>query len=234
VPRVIALGANTDPYQPIERGYRITRQVLEVLAEFNHPVGIVTKSALVLRDLDILKAMAERGLVKVAVSITTLDAKLARAMEPRAATPAKRLAALQALAAAGIPTVAMVAPVIPAVNDSEIEAILTRAHAAGAREAGYVMLRLPLEVKEIFREWLASEMPDRAARVMSLVKSVRNGKENDATFGRRMTGTGPYAWTIGRRFEMACRRLGLNGARAKLATGLFRRPPRPGEQLTLI
>ncbi len=233
-PRVVALGANTDPYQPIERGYRITRQVLEVLAEFNHPVGIVTKSALVLRDLDILKPMAERGLVKVAMSITTLDAKLARAMEPRAATPAKRLAAVEALAAAGIPTVVMVAPVIPAVNDSEIEAILARAHDAGAREAGYVMLRLPLEVKEIFREWLASEMPDRAARVMSLVKSVRNGKENDATFGRRMTGSGPYAWTIGRRFEMACRRLGLNGTRVKLATGLFRRPPQPGEQLTLI
>jgi len=233
-PRVIALGANTDPYQPIERSYRITRQVLEVLAEFDHPVGIVTKSALVLRDLDILKSMAERGLVKVAISITTLDARLARAMEPRAATPAKRLAALEALAAAGIPTVAMVAPVIPAVNDSEIETILTRAHAAGAREAGYVMLRLPLEVKEIFREWLASEMPDRTVRVMSLVKSVRDGKENDAIFGRRMTGTGPYAWTIGRRFEITCRRLGLNDRRAKLATELFRRPPQPGEQLTLI
>jgi DNA repair photolyase len=233
-PRVMALGANTDPYQPIERGYRITRQVLEVLAEFNHPVGIVTKSALVLRDLDILKSMAERGLVKVAMSITTLDARLARAMEPRAATPAKRLAALEGLAAAGIPTVVMVAPVIPAVNDSEIETILTRAQAAGAREAGYAMLRLPLEVKEIFREWLASEMPDRAARVMSLVKSVRGGKENDASFGRRMTGTGPYAWTIGRRFEMACRRLGLNDRRVKLETGLFRRPPQAGEQLTLI
>ena len=233
-PRVMALGSNTDPYQPIERDYRITRQVLEVLSEFNHPVGIVTKSALVLRDLDILKPMAERGLVKVAMSITTLDAKLARAMEPRAATPAKRLAALKALAAAGIPAVVMVAPVIPAVNDSEIETILSRAQAAGAREAGYAMLRLPLEVKEIFREWLASELPDRAARVMSLVRSVRDGKENDASFGRRMTGSGPYAWTIGRRFEMACRRLGLNGARVKLATELFRRPPQPGEQLTLI
>ncbi len=233
-PRTLALGANTDPYQPIERGHRLTRRILEVLAEFGHPVGIVTKSALVVRDLDILKAMAERGLVKVAISLTTLDPKLARSMEPRAATPAKRLGAIEMLSAAGIPTVAMVAPIIPAVNDSEIEAILKSAWAAGAREAGYVMLRLPLEVKDIFQEWLSSEMPDRAAKVMSLVKSVREGKANDATFGRRMTGTGPYAWTIGRRFELACQRLGLNVRRVKLATDQFNRPPQPGEQLTLI
>jgi DNA repair photolyase len=234
VPRVIALGANTDPYQPIERSHRITRRLLEVLAEFGHPVGIVTKSALVVRDLDILKPMAERGLVKVAISVTTLDPKLSRSMEPRAASPAKRLGAIEMLAAAGIPTVAMVAPIIPAVNDSEIEAILKSAWAAGAREAGYVMLRLPLEVKEIFQEWLASEMPDRAAKVMSLVKSVRQGKANDATFGRRMTGSGPYAWTIGRRFELACERLGLNRERVKLATDQFHRPPQLGDQLTLI
>ena len=234
VPRTIALGANTDPYQPIERSHRLTRRILEVLAEFGHPVGIVTKSALVLRDLDILKPMAERGLVKVAVSVTSLDAKLARSMEPRAATPARRLGAIEMLSAAGIPTVAMVAPIIPAVNDVEIEAILKAAYAAGAREAGYVMLRLPLEVKEIFQEWLASAMPERAAKVMSLVKSVREGKANDSTFGRRMTGSGPYAWTIGRRFELACQRLGLNISRVQLATSEFRRPPRPGEQLTLI
>ncbi len=233
-PRTIALGANTDPYQPIERSHRLTRRVLEVLAEYGHPVGIVTKSALVVRDLDILKPMAERGLVKVAISLTTLDPKLARSMEPRAATPAKRLGAIEMLSAAGIPTVAMVAPIIPAVNDSEIEAILKSAWAAGTREAGYVMLRLPLEVKDIFQEWLASEMPDRAAKVMSLVKSVREGKANDATFGRRMTGTGAYAWTIGRRFELACQRLGLNVRRVKLATDQFKRPPQPGEQLTLI
>ena len=233
-PRTIALGANTDPYQPIERSHRVTRAVLEVLSEFNHPVGIVTKSALVTRDIDILKSMAERGLVKVAISITTLDAKLARSMEPRAPTPTKRLAALEMLAAAGIPTVVMIAPIIPAVNDSEIEAILKAAWAAGAREAGYVMLRLPLEVKDIFQEWLHSEMPDRAAKVMSLVKSTRAGKANDATFGRRMTGTGPYAWSIGRRFELACQRLGINTRRVKLVTDLFRPPPQPGEQLTLI
>jgi DNA repair photolyase len=234
VPRTIALGANTDPYQPIERRYRITRQILEVLSEFGHPVGIVTKSALVVRDLDILKPMAERGLVKVAVSVTSLDPKLARAMEPRASTPAKRLGALEILSAAGIPTVVMVAPIIPAVNDSEIEAILKSASAAGVREAGYVLLRLPLEVRDIFKEWLQTEMPDRAAKVMSLVRQTRQGKENDATFGRRMTGSGPYAWSIGRRFEMACQRLGLNRDRLKLSTDHFMRPAQPGEQLSLL
>ena len=233
-PRTIALGANTDPYQPIERTYRITRQVLEVLSEFNHPVGIVTKSALVLRDLDILTSMSKRGLVKVAISVTTLDGKLARAMEPRASTPAKRLEALRVLSAAGVPTVVMMGPVIPAVNDMEIEAILKAASLAGVKEAGYTMLRLPLEVKEIFKEWLKTEMPDRASKVMSLVKSVRDGKENDATFGRRMTGMGPYAWTIGRRFQMTAERLGINVNRVKLTTELFQRPPQPGEQLTLI
>ena len=234
VPRTIALGANTDAYQPIERSHRITRRILEVLAEFNHPVGIVTKSALVTRDIDILAPMAKKGLVKVALSVTTLDPKLARAMEPRAAAPMKRLEAIEKLAAAGIPTVVMVAPIIPAVNDAEIEAILKTAQTAGAREAGYVMLRLPLEVRDVFKDWLDSAMPERARKVMSLVKSVRDGKENDAAFGRRMTGTGPYAWTIGRRFELACQRLGLNLTRVKLATGHFRRPPQPGEQLTLL
>jgi DNA repair photolyase len=233
-PRTIALGANTDPYQPIERTYRITRQVLEVLSEFNHPVGIVTKSALVLRDLDILTSMAQRGLVKVAISLTTLDGKLARAMEPRASTPAKRLEALRILSAASVPTVVMMGPVIPAVNDMEIEAILKSAAMAGVKEAGYTMLRLPLEVKDIFKEWLMTEMPDRASKVMSLVKSVRGGKENDATFGRRMSGTGPYAWTIGRRFQMTAERLGINVNRFKLATDLFQRPPQVGEQMLLF
>jgi len=233
-PRSMALGSNTDPYQPIERTYRITRQILEVLSEFNHPVGIVTKSALVLRDLDILTSMAKRGLVKVAISLTTLDRKLARALEPRASTPAKRLEALCVLSAAGVPTVVMMGPVIPAVNDMEIEAILKSAYTAGVREAGYTMLRLPLEVKDIFKEWLMMEMPDRAPKVMALVKSMRGGKENDATFGRRMTGMGPYAWTIGRRFQVTVERLGINVNRSKLATDLFQRPPQPGEQMVLI
>ena len=234
VPKTIALGANTDAYQPIERERRITRAVLEVLSEFNHPVGIVTKSALVTRDIDILAPMARKGLVKVALSVTTLDPKLARAMEPRAATPAKRLAAIRQLSEAGIPTVVMVAPIIPAVNDSEIEAILATARGAGAGEAGYVMLRLPHEVKDVFKDWLEASMPDRAARVMSLVRSASGGKEYEAAFGTRQRGTGPYAWTIGRRFELACQRLGLNGARVRLSTDHFRRPPQPGEQLTLI
>jgi DNA repair photolyase len=233
-PQTIALGANTDPYQPIERQYRLTRQILEVLAEFNHPVGIVTKSALVVRDLDILQEMAKKRLVKVAVSVTTLDPKLARAMEPRAATPGKRLEALGLLAAAGVPTTVMVAPIIPALNDSEIEKILAAAHAVGTREAGYVLLRLPLEVKKIFSEWLTAARPDRAAHVLSLIRQTRDGKANDATFGRRMTGTGPYAWTIGRRFELACSRLGINRDKIRLSTDAFRRPPQPGEQLPLF
>ena len=234
VPATIALGANTDPYQPIERNLRLTRGILEVLSGCEHPVGIVTKSALVVRDIDLLQPMAEKGLVKVAISITTLRPELARAMEPRAATPAKRLQALEILSRAGIPTVVMVAPIIPALNDSEIEAILSSASAAGVREAGYVLLRLPLEVKDIFREWLIKEMPDRAARILSAVKSTRNGKENDAAWGRRMRGTGPYAWSIGRRFELACARLGLNVDRIRLDPGRFKPPPGKGAQLSLL
>ena len=234
VPKTIALGANTDAYQPVERERRITRGILEVLAEFDHPVGIVTKSALVTRDIDILAPMAKKGLVKVAISVTSLDPKLARAMEPRAATPTKRLAALEQLSAAGIPTVVMVAPIIPAVNDSEIEAILAAAKTAGAQEAGYVMLRLPHEVKDVFKDWLHATMPERAAKVMSLVKSSSGGKEYDASFGRRQTGTGPYAWTIGRRFELSCQRLGLNRRKLKLDVTRFHRPPQPGEQLSLL
>ena len=233
-PKTIALGANTDAYQPIERERRITRAILEVLAEFNHPVGIVTKSALVTRDIDILAPMAKKGLVKVALSVTSLDPKLARAMEPRASTPARRLAAIEQLSAAGITTVVMVAPIVPAVNDAEIEAILKTAQTAGAREAGYVMLRLPHEVKEVFRDWLKATMPERAARVMSLVQSVSGGKDYDASFGKRQTGTGPYAWTIGRRFELACQRLGLNTTKLRLSTAHFRKPPQPGDQLTLL
>jgi DNA repair photolyase len=233
-PETLAMGTNTDPYQPIERDYRITRSVIEVLREFNHPLGIVTKSANVLRDLDLLQPMAELGLVKVAISVTTLDAKLSRSMEPRASTPSKRLSALEILAKAGIPTVVMMGPIIPGLNDAEIENILKAARNAGVREAGYTMLRLPLEVKDLFRDWLEKEMPDRANKVMALVKSVRGGRENDPNFGTRMSGQGPYAWTIGRRFQLAAQRLGLNEDRLKLRTDLFKRPPRSGEQMSLI
>jgi len=233
-PATIALGANTDPYQPIERDYRITRQVIEVLQEFSHPFGIVTKSASVLRDLDILTEMAKRGLVKVAVSLTTLDAKLARSMEPRASTPTKRLSALEILSKAGIPTVVMMGPIIPGLNDAEIENLLKAARNVGVKEAGYTMLRLPHEVKDIFKDWLEKEYPDRAAKVMSLVKSVRGGAENDPNFGTRMSGQGPYAWTIGRRFQLTAQRLGLNVNRTKLRTDLFQKPVQKGEQMALF
>lgn len=233
-PSLIVLGGNTDAYQPIERRYRITRQILEVLEEFNNPVGIVTKSALVLRDLDILQSMAEKDLVNVAISVTSLDGAVARKMEPRASTPMKRLQALEVLAASGVPTTVMVAPVVPAINDSEIEAILKAASAAGVQEAGYIILRLPHELRELFREWLQSEFPDRASHVLSLLKSMREGKDYDPTFGKRMKGVGPYAWSIGRRFEIMAKRLGLNEMKRELRTDLFERPPQPGDQLSLL
>ncbi len=232
--KTIALGTNTDPYQPIERRYRIMRRLLEILERANHPVGIVTKSALVLRDKDILSAMAKRGLVKVALSVTTLDRKLARAMEPRASTPEKRLEALEELSSAGIPTAVMVAPIIPALNDPEIETILTRAHAAGACEAGYVMLRLPLEIADLLQEWLLEHEPDRAKRVMSLMRSMRGGKDYDSGWGERMRGQGPYAWQIGRRFELATKRLGLNAKSFDLRVDLFEPPVLPGQQMSLL
>ena len=234
VPKTIAIGTNTDPYQPIEKRYRIMREVLEVLDAANHPVGIVTKSALVLRDIDILSRMAERNLAKVALSVTTRDRKLARAMEPRAATPERRLGAIRLLSEAGVPTTVMVAPIIPALNEPEIERILDAAHAAGAREAGYVLLRLPLEVRDVFKEFLEREYPDRAEHVMSLIRSMRGGKDYDATWGTRMKGDGPYAWQIGRRFEIACRRLGLNATRRSLRTDLFKPPVPEGGQLQLL
>ena len=233
-PRTIAMGTNTDPYQPIERQYRVTRSVLEVLDRTNHPVGIVTKSALIQRDIDILGSMAKRGLVKVAVSVTTLDRNLARTMEPRAATPERRIATIEALSDAGIPTGVMVAPIVPAINDAEIETILTRAYAAGAREAGYVMLRLPLELKELFTEWLVANFPGKARHVLSLVRDMRDGKLNDATWGKRMTASGPYAWMIGRRFEVAAEKLGYLKTRVKLRTDLFAPPARAVAQLSLF
>src|SRR5712671_6412150 len=232
--RTIAIGTNTDPYQPIERKYQVMRGILEVLERAGHPVGIVTKSALILRDLDILTRLAERNLVKVALSVTTLDAKLARTMEPRAATPSRRLEALRQLSAAGIPTSVMVAPVIPAINDSEIERILDTAAALGVKGAGYVLLRLPLEVRDIFREWLLANFPDRHRHVFKLIRDMRGGKDYDATFGKRMIGSGPIAWMIGRRFEAACQKLGLNAGKTKLTTEHFSPPHRAAQQLSLF
>jgi len=223
-PKVIALGANTDAYQPIERQYRVTRSVLEVLAKARHPVGIVTKSNLVLRDLDLLTSMAADGLVKVFVSVTTVDRGLARRMEPRAPTPERRLEAIEKLAAAGVPVGVMAAPIIPAVNDGEIETILTRAYAAGAREAGYVALRLPLELRESFREWLAVNFPDKLKRAITLTQSMHGGKDYESQWGRRMAGSGPYAWMIGRRFEIAAKRLGYRESPLALRSDLFRAP----------
>src|SRR5690606_5697302 len=233
-PRTIAIGTNTDPYQPIEKKWRVMREVLEVLEAFNHPVAIVTKSALETRDIDILGRMAEKGLAKVALSVTTLDRKLARSMEPRAASPSRRLEAMRELSSNGIPVSVMIGPVIPGLNDSEIERILDSAHAAGATEAGYVRLRLALEVSPIFKVRLLRAYPDRFRHVMSLIRSMRDGKDYDAEWGKRMKGKGPYAWQISRRFELATKRLGLNKERRKLRTDLFR-PLSPGaEQLMLL
>jgi DNA repair photolyase len=233
-PRMIAIGTNTDPYQPIERERKIMRGILEVLERAGHPVGIVTKSALVARDIDILSRMAKRNLAKVAISITSLDPQLARTMEPRAPTPPRRLEALKALSEAGIPTTVMVAPVIPALNDSEIERILDAAAHAGAKEASYVLLRLPLEVRDLFREWLMANYPDRYRHVFTLIRDMRGGRDYDSQWGTRMKGTGPMAWMIGRRFEIACEKLGLNKRRAKLTTDHFEKPKGGGQQLSLF
>ncbi len=234
VPRTIAIGTNTDPYQPIEREHQVMRRILEVLERCGHPVGIVTKSHLVTRDIDILGRMASRNLAKVALSVTTLDPKLARIMEPRAATPARRLDALSQLTAAGVPTSVMVAPVIPAINDAEIERILDAAAAIGVKSAGYVLLRLPLEVRDLFREWLMANFPDRYRHVFKLIRDTRGGKDYDSTWGKRQTGSGPVAWMIGRRFEVACNKLGFNKIKSKLTTEHFNPPQRGPEQLALF
>jgi DNA repair photolyase len=233
-PKTIAIGTNTDPYQPIEKQWRIMREILEVLEAAKHPVAIVTKSALVTRDIDILSRMASRGLAKVALSITTLDRKLARTMEPRAATPTKRLEAIRDLNAAGIPASVMVAPIIPGLSDHEVERILDAARGQGALEAGYVMLRLPLEVSPLFKDWLLRHYPDKYRHVLSLVRSMRDGKDYDAEWGKRMRGTGPYAWSIGRRFELAAKRLGMNLTRRTLRSDLFISPMKGGTQLNLF
>jgi DNA repair photolyase len=234
VPSVIALGANTDPYQPAERKLAITRSVLAVLAECNVPVGITTKSALVTRDIDLLAPMAAKGLARVYISVGTLDHELARKLEPRANSPAKRLLAIRQLSDAGVPVGVFTSPLIPAINDIEMEKVLEAASAAGASHAGYVILRLPLEVRDIFIEWLEQHYPLRARHVMSLVKQMRNGQDYVAEFGTRMKGTGVYAELIARRFKVATARLKLNADRRPLTTSLFRRPADCGGQAELF
>jgi DNA repair photolyase len=232
--RHIMLGANTDPYQPVERRLGVTRSVLEVLAETRHPVAITTRSALVERDIDLLADMARDGLASVFLSITTFDADLKRRLEPRAASSVARLATMRALSAAGIPVGVMAAPMIPAVNDSELEEILERSAEAGARRAGYSLLRLPHEVKELFREWLQQHLPDRAQHVMSLIQAARGGRDNDPGFGKRMTGTGAWAQLLADRFRLAVRRLEMRSEReVALRTDLFRPPREAAPQLEL-
>ena len=232
----MAMGTNTDPYQPVEREQRVTRQVLEVLRDFNHPVSIVTKGALVQRDIDILGPMAVKRQAKVAVSITTLDRSLARRMEPRAATPERRLETIRVLADAGIPVGVMAAPMIPGLNDHEMEAILEASKAAGATSAGYVVLRLPLEIKDLFAEWLEAQVPLRAKHVLTLIRDIRDGRLNSAQFGDRMRGGGAYADLLSQRFRLALKRIGLNQGRElqELDCSQFRRPPRAGDQLSLF
>jgi DNA repair photolyase len=234
VPKRIQLGANTDPYQPVEKDLRVTRAVLQVLQRFRHPVGITTKNALVTRDIDILGPMGRDNLASVALSVTTLDRRLARAMEPRASTPQRRIEALRQLSDAGVQTIISVAPIIPGLTDHELDEILEQARAAGVGIAHYTALRLPLEIKDLFREWLAAERPDRAARVMSLVRQMRGGKDYDAQWGQRMTGAGPIAELISRRWEVACRRTGMNRRHRALDCSQFEVPPRSGDQMALF
>jgi len=233
--RPLALGINTDGWQPLERRLEVTRGILEVLAECRHPVSIVTKSALIVRDLDLLAPMAREGLVSVMLSITTLQESLKRTLEPRTASPQARLRTIEALAHAGVPVGVLVAPVIPALTDHELESILESARSAGATRAGYVLLRLPHELKGLFREWLADHAPGRAEHVMSLIRQARGGRDYDARFGERMRGSGTYATLIGKRFELAVRRLGLaDGAqRHELDSGKFRPPQASSPQLSL-
>lgn len=227
--KAIVLGANTDPYQPIEREWNITRKILEVLAECQHPVRIISKAALVERDIDLLAPMAAKNLVHVHISITTLDYTLARHMEPRAAAPARRLEAIRALSAVGIPAGVMVAPVIPFLTDAEMERILDTTREAGAQSAGYTLMRLPYELKDLFKDWLEVHYPLKAAHVMSRLREMRDGKENDPNFGSRMRGSGLFAELLGQRFRKATHRLGFNQSRLELATHHFRRPELHGQ-----
>src|SRR6266850_2288931 len=225
---LIALGANTDPYQPIERRQRITRSILEVLWEFRNPVGIVTKGSLIERDLDLLEPMAAERLVQVFVSIGSLDGEIARTLEPRAAAPHRRVETLRRLAARGVPCGVLVAPIIPFLNDKDMEAVLEAAAAAGARMAGYTPLRLPWEVKDLFKNWLEQHVPLKAAHIMARIRDMRGGRENDPRFGSRMTGEGQFAELLRSRFGVACKRLGLNAdKRSEVETAKFWRPPGP-------
>jgi len=233
-PRVIAMGTNTDPYQPLERRWRVMRGVLETLAEFGHPVSILTKNALIARDIDLLAPLAERGLVKTALSITTFDADLARRMEPRASAPRRRIAAVRALAEAGIPVAVMAAPMIPALNDHELETVLERAGEAGAYAAGYTMLRLPMEVGPIFEEWIREHYPDRAERVLNHVRESHGGRYNDPQWGKRMRGEGHYAELLRARYHAAIRRFGLDRRNYVLRTDLFAPPRAASPQLSLF
>jgi DNA repair photolyase len=234
VPARVQLGANTDCYQPIEKRLRITRGILEVLADFQHPLAITTKNHLVTRDIDILGTMADKRLAFVMISITTLDHKLARAMEPRASTPQRRLDAIRELTSANIPVVVNVSPIIPGLTDHETERIMEESAKAGASSAHYSLLRLSHELADLFKEWLAAERPDRAKRVMSLVRQTRGGKENDSRFGLRMVGEGPVADMLRDRFRLAKTRLGLDQKIAPLRTDLFTVPPQAGDQLALF
>lgn len=233
--KVLHIGGNTDPYQPAERALRSTRAVLELLLERRHPLSIITKGALILRDLDLLRALAERRLVSVYVSITSLDAALKRSLEPRAASPRARLRVVSELTAAGVPVGVMMAPVIPALTDHEIENLLQAAADAGARRAAFLMLRLPFEVAPLFEAWLREHHPERADRVLNHVRDMRGGRLNDPRFGHRLRGQGPYAGMISSRFALACRRLGLNATAAPaLDTSQFIRAPGAPEQADLF
>jgi DNA repair photolyase len=230
----MAMGTNTDPYQPLERRLGIMRSILEVLDEVSHPLSIVTKSHLITRDVDILGRMAKRNLVRVFVSVTTLDSTLARKMEPRAATPARRLDAIKTLHDAGIPVGVMAAPMIPALNDHEMENILAAARKAGARSAGYILVRLPLEVRDLFVDWLKEHYPDRAERVMSRLRAMRGGRDNDSQFGSRMRGSGAEAELLSLRFHQAAKRLGFNRDNLHMNCKLFTPPVKPSAQMTLF
>ncbi|MEP1142287.1 MAG: PA0069 family radical SAM protein [Henriciella sp.] len=230
VPRPIALGVNTDAYQPVEREQKLTRRFLQILSDHNHPVSLLTKSTLIERDLDLIAPMAEKKLCRVGVSITTLNAKLARAMEPRAATPHKRYQTVQTLSEAGVPVTVMAAPIIPALNEPELEALLETAKQHGAIGAGYVLLRLPHELKDIFHEWLTQHYPDRAAKVINLLRDMRGGKDYDADWFERGTGGGVHAKLIGQRFARTVKRLHLLPQRTPLRTDLFRPPILKGDQ----
>ena len=233
-PEVIALGANTDPYQPVERKLKITREVLEVLHQYRHPVTIVTKSALIERDIDILVDLASRNLVQVAVSVTTLDKELCRRLEPRATAPHRRLQAIRQLTVHGIPVTVLFAPVIPMLNDNEVESVLAASYDEGARSAGYVMLRLPHEVKQLFQEWLQTHYPLKAKRIMNIVRDMRGGRDYDARFGARQTGQGIYAELFAQRFRLKCKRLGIDKATTVLDTSQFTQVGSPGRQLVMF